>query len=90
MDKETEKKVLTPVSIAQLDFYTLEQLAERLGTTTRHLQNKIGEGKLKASKIGKRLIVTNSDVLDFIKASQVNEVIETPIKTKVGTPKKTK
>lgn len=64
MDKEIEKTVI----VGQMDFYTLEQLSERLGTTTRHLQTLISNNKLKAAKVGKRLIVLNSDVIEFLKS----------------------
>jgi Helix-turn-helix domain len=53
------------------DFYTLEVVAEKLGVTVRYLSDKIGDGSLKASKIGKRLYVLHSSVVDLIKANEV-------------------
>ena len=49
------------------DFYTLEQAAEKLGVNIRYASEQVQAGNLKATKIGKRIYVLHSDLIDFIK-----------------------
>ncbi|MDD3112388.1 MAG: helix-turn-helix domain-containing protein [Aliarcobacter sp.] len=50
----------------ELIFYTTEEVAEMLKTSTRNITAWIREGKLKAVKIGKFYRVTKKDLKDFI------------------------
>jgi excisionase family DNA binding protein len=49
------------------DILTKQQAAELLQCSERLLAESIKEGKLKASKIGKRIVILKSDLVDFIK-----------------------
>jgi excisionase family DNA binding protein len=46
---------------------TLQQAAEALQTTDRYLSDNIKAGKLKAYKLGKRIYILNSELIEFIK-----------------------
>lgn len=46
---------------------TLQQAAELLQTTDRYLSDNIKAGKLKAYKMGKRIYILNSELIDFIR-----------------------
>jgi excisionase family DNA binding protein len=49
------------------DILTKQQAAKLLDCSERLIAESIKEGKLKASKIGKRIIILKSDLVDFIK-----------------------
>lgn len=46
--------------------YTLDEVAEILHTTRRTLYTYLKEGKLKAVKIGRKWIITEENLKDFI------------------------
>ena len=46
---------------------TLQHAAELLQTTDRYLSDNIKAGKLKAYKMGKRIYILNSELIDFIR-----------------------
>lgn len=46
---------------------TLQQAADILQTTDRYLSDNIKAGKLKAYKMGKRIYILNSELIDFIR-----------------------
>jgi len=46
---------------------TLQQASELLQTTDRYLSDNIKSGKLKAYKLGKRIYLLESELIDFIK-----------------------
>jgi hypothetical protein len=46
---------------------TLENAAIELQVTERYLSDKISEGKLIGRKVGKRIYVLYSDLIEFIK-----------------------
>lgn len=48
---------------------TLEQAAKELLVTERYLTDKIKDGKLIGRKVGKRIYVLYSDLIEFIKTS---------------------
>lgn len=48
---------------------TLEDAAKELQVTERYLSDKISEGKLMGRKVGKRIYVLYSDLIEFIKAA---------------------
>jgi len=49
-----------------LQLYTLKQIADRLGCTTRTLCNHVRAGRLRARRIGRRYLVTRESLLDFL------------------------
>lgn len=54
------------------DILTKQQAAELLQCSERLLAESIKEGKLKASKIGKRIVILKSDLIEFIKLNPYN------------------
>jgi excisionase family DNA binding protein len=48
--------------------YNLEETSEYLHCTVRTVRNWIKEGKLKAVKIGKRLLIEQSELESFVKS----------------------
>jgi hypothetical protein len=52
------------VHIDRDGLYTLEQLSQDLGLSVRTLQRAITRGDLPARRLGRRLFVRGSDVLD--------------------------
>jgi excisionase family DNA binding protein len=49
------------------DFYTTEQLAEKMGTTERYIADLCRAGKMKSYKIGKKIYVIHSELMEFIR-----------------------
>lgn len=62
MDKETKSE------IKDLDFYTVEQAAQRVGFGTRYITDAIDSKELKAYRKGKKIFIMHNDLLDFIKS----------------------
>ena len=54
------------------DILTKQQAAELLQCSERLLAESIKDGKLKASKIGKRIVILKSDLIEFIKLNPYN------------------
>lgn len=48
---------------------TLEDAASELKVTERYLMDKISDKKLTAHKVGKRIYILYSDLIEFIKTS---------------------
>lgn len=46
---------------------TLQQAAEALQTTDRYLSDNLKSGKLKGYKVGKRIYLLESELIEFIK-----------------------
>lgn len=55
------------------EFYTLAQLSQEIGIKEPSLRAFIKEGKLKASKVGNRLIVDRESIKEMLKNSEVNK-----------------
>ena len=54
------------------NYLTTQDIAERLGFTTKAVHLWIKQGKLKALKVGKKYRITEEDFNDFLEKSQVN------------------
>lgn len=52
--------------MADIKVYTLDEIETLLKVTRRTLYRYIKEGKLKANKIGKKWIITEQSLKDFI------------------------
>jgi excisionase family DNA binding protein len=52
---------------------TLQQASEALSTTDRYLSDSIKAGKLKAYKVGKRIYLLQSELVDFVKQHPYKE-----------------
>lgn len=52
--------------MTDIKVYTLEEVSELLKVTVRTLYNYIHDDRLKATKIGNKWIVTESNLKDFI------------------------
>ena len=51
-----------------MDFYTVEQAAEKLNVSDRYIRDQISKGSLKAFKRGKRHYIFHSDLVSFIRS----------------------
>lgn len=47
------------------DFYSVNELAEQLGVTTRSIRNYLHEGKLKGTKVGGQWKFSERNLLNF-------------------------
>jgi excisionase family DNA binding protein len=56
--------------------YDLEELSEMLKMNRRTLQRYVREGKLKVSKVGRKYIVTEDDLKEFIESQRVTSIAE--------------
>lgn len=55
------------------EFYTLEQLSKELNMNIQTLRKFIKEGKLTASKVGTRYIVTRDAIRQLLKATEISK-----------------
>lgn len=56
----------------QKEFYTAQELAEKLRVNVMTIYRYIKAGKLKAYKIGKEFRIDDKEVTRFLKSTQVN------------------
>jgi hypothetical protein len=70
------------------DFYTLEDLAEKLKVSTEWIGEQVEKGNLIKCKLGKRSYFLHSDVMAFVEKGRV-ENIEDAKPKKVSTYKPT-
>jgi excisionase family DNA binding protein len=47
--------------------YSVEEVAEQTTLSKSHLRNEIRDGKLKARKIGRRVLILNEDLQAYLK-----------------------
>ena len=50
-------------------FYTLDETADLLHMHTRTVRNRIRDGKLKATKPGRRILIAESDLLAYMEST---------------------
>lgn len=55
------------------EFYTLEQLSKELNMNIQTLRKFIKEGKLTASKVGTRYIVTRDAIRQLLKETEISK-----------------
>lgn len=48
------------------DFYSVNELAEQLGVTTRSIRNYLHEGKLKGTKVGGQWKFSERNLFEFL------------------------
>ena len=51
--------------------YDLDEVVELLGLNIQTIRIYIKEGKLKASKVGRKYVVTEDAIKEFLKANEV-------------------
>lgn len=54
-----------PVQPGPVPTFTLEQISQRYGVCTRTLRNYIKQGRLRATRMGRRYQVTDQALRDF-------------------------
>ena len=74
-------------NIKDLDFYTIEQAAQRVGFGERYLMDAINDKSLKAYKTGKKLFILHSDLIEFVKSG--GDALENKAKSNLPNTKKT-
>lgn len=52
--------------------YSIKQLSELVGLCERKIHYEIKEGKLKTSRIGRRVVIRNYEVDRWLKEAEVN------------------
>lgn len=55
------------------DFYSVNELAEQLGVTTRSIRNYLHEGKLKGTKVGGQWKFSERNLFGFLYGDQAEE-----------------
>lgn len=56
--------------------YDLNEVCELLKMNIQTIRIYIKEGKLKASKIGRKYIITEDDLKEFIESQRVTSIVE--------------
>jgi excisionase family DNA binding protein len=54
-----------PIQIEEMTFYTVGEVAERFRVTPQTIRTYIKEGKLRASRIGRPLLITSRALEEF-------------------------
>lgn len=54
-----------------MKIYNLDEVVKLLGLNIQTIRIYIKEGKLKASKVGRKYMVTDEAIQDFLKANEV-------------------
>jgi excisionase family DNA binding protein len=54
-------------------YYTVQEIADRLRVTRQAIYNWIDEGKLKAVKVGRALRIPESAVADFVRPAEAGD-----------------
>lgn len=57
-----------------MKLYDLQELSEMLKMNRRVLQRYVREGKLKVSKVGRKYIITEDDLKEFLESQRVNDI----------------
>ena len=58
-----------PTVIEGIKFYTIPEVAEALHVTPQTVRNWIKSGKIKSQRIGRPILITESNLKEFLKAS---------------------
>jgi len=59
--------------------YDIKELSEMLKMNIRTLQRYVREGKLKVSKVGRKYIITEENLKEFLEATEVKDIEESNI-----------
>lgn len=57
-----------------MKMYDLNEVSKMLNMSVRVLQRYVREGKLKVSKVGRKYIITEEHLKDFLKANEVKTI----------------
>lgn len=68
------------------DFYSVNELAEQLGVTTRSIRNYLHEGKLKGTKIGGQWKFSERNLFEFLYGDQADEAAKDMQRFMLDTP----
>lgn len=60
----------------KMKVYDIKELSEMLKMNIRTLQRYVREGKLKVSKVGRKYIITEENLKEFLEATEVKEIKE--------------
>lgn len=71
--------MLRNVTTTQKLAYSVEELAEATSLSKAHLRNEIYAGKLKAKKVGRRILILEKDALDYFNRFESAEKKENEI-----------
>lgn len=55
-----------PTQIENIKFYTVQEIAQALQVTPQTVRAYIKQGKIKAQRIGRPLLITESSLKDFL------------------------
>ncbi len=55
-----------PTEIMGAIFYTIDETANELGITGQTVRNHIAKGKLKAVRVGKKVMINKDDILKLL------------------------
>ena len=59
-----------------MKIYDLQEVCEILKMNIQTIRIYIKEGKLKASKVGRKYVITEEDFKDFLESQRVNDIKE--------------
>lgn len=62
-----------PTKIEELTFYTVEEVAEKFRVTPQTIRTYIRKGKLRASRIGRPLLITSKALEEFAQGNLRDE-----------------
>ncbi|ELB57575.1 excisionase family DNA binding domain-containing protein [Enterococcus faecium EnGen0056] len=68
------------------DFYSVNELAEQLGVTTRSIRNYLHEGKLKGTKVGGQWKFSERNLFEFLYGDQADEAAKDMQRFMLDTP----
>lgn len=57
-----------PTVIEGVKFYTITEVAEALKVNPQTVRNWVKEGKLKGKRIGRPILITESNIMEFIQS----------------------
>ena len=60
------------------DFYTTEQVAEKLAVDKNYIAELIRDGRLVGYKRGKRQYFLHSDLIEYVKKNKTKEYVKKP------------
>lgn len=59
-----------PTIIEGIKFYTIPEVAEALNVTSQTIRAWIKQGKIKSQRIGRPILITESNLKEFLKESK--------------------
>lgn len=59
-----------PTVIERIKFYTIPETAEALGVTPQTIRTWIKQGRLKSQRIGRPILITEKNLIEFLRPSR--------------------